>query len=247
MGLFSRRDRHGADQAEPAGPDAPDLFDFAAIGLPRELDPDAAVTPDGEPMPWRPPATQKSLAATLAPNTPFFATSPFGTPVALVRLEGHDMLDVASLAVAVRNGRCLLLPRYRSMPTYPILALGLAVYDREDAGPFVFEGVRDIATADVQDFLAALGEPAGTGGYGGGKGQVELWRGTGDDVEQLAAGPFTLQLPPGPEAWKKHRTTPDELRQLWQVLRLGAAWLGQLPPAERDFPKAARAFLNSGY
>jgi hypothetical protein len=245
MALFSRRKR------PPAGT-APDvsgypLFDFDSLELPpsradRTLD----VTVGGQSVPLQVSehVTLADMAAQIAPMNPFLTLGPDGGPVALVRLEGLDEADVSTLTAAVRAGHSQLVPRYRSMPTYPVLALALAVYDRPDADAFVFEGFRDITTADVQRFLTALGKPDGGSG---GTGTVYLYAPSPVGADLLASGDFTVRLPPRPERWQAHTTSAEELRQLWQVVVLGSIWLRDLPESKRDFGTAVDDYVKGGY
>jgi hypothetical protein len=244
MALFSRRKRASSGAAVDVS--GFPLFDFGSLDLPRSAaDQTLGVTVGGQTTPVQVTShdSVEELAAEIVPMNPFLAVGPEGAPVAVIRLEGVDDADVATLAEAVHDGRSQLVPRYRSMPTYPVLALALAVYDRPDADAFVFEGFRDLTTADVQDFLTALGRPGGSDG----RGTVYLYAPAGAGVRLLAQGPFDVRLPPRPERYEAHRTTADELRQLWQVVVLGAIWLRQLPEGRRDFAKAVDDYVSGGF
>ncbi|MBB5837057.1 hypothetical protein [Kribbella italica] len=216
MGLFSRKRR--------------DAFDLGELGLPRVM-PGVEERPAGNVV-WR-LSSCDDLARSAVPMSPFVMDVQ-GTPTVLVKLAGLTARESAELARAVAAGDSLLVAAYRSYPTYPVLVLALFVYDSPN-DPLRFEGYRDLATVDVQDFAAGLDHTDGIG-------QVRLYD---ESAQLLATGQFGLRMPPFSSTSFPYRSTTQDLNRLWEICRLGAAWYHSLPPARRDFGTAVDAYISA--
>jgi hypothetical protein len=207
-----------------------EVFDLAALGLPRGR-------PEGRlPLPFDHGVVYHisscdELARTMVPMSPFVLDVQ-GTPTVLVKLAGLTAREAAELARAVTAGESLLVAAYRSYPTYPVLVLALFVYD-SPGDPLRFEGYRDLATIDVQDFAVGLDRTDGIG-------QVRLYD---ESAQLLATGQFGLRMPPFSSTTFPYQSTTEDLNRLWEICRLGAAWYHSLPPARRDFTAAADAYI----
>lgn len=118
------------------------------------------------------------------PMSPFLMMRD-GEPTAIVRLDKLPESEVADLAKAVRDDRCLLAAGYKLYSTYPILICSVFIYDSPN-GSLTVEGYRDVTSADVQDFVVGLGGS-------GGQGRVLLY--TGDPPVLVSSGKFALRIP----------------------------------------------------
>ncbi|WP_460653646.1 hypothetical protein [Kribbella endophytica] len=216
MGLFSRKRR--------------EAFDLAELGLPR-VRPGMPERPAGEHGVVMRLSSCDDLARTMVPMSPFVLDVQ-GTPTVLVKLAGLTAREGAELARAVTAGDSLLVSAYRSYPTYPVLVLALFVYD-SPSDPLRFEGYRDLATVDVQDFAVGLDRTNGIG-------EVRLYD---ESAQLLATGQFGLRMPPFGGTAFPYQSTTQDLNRLWEICRLGAAWYHSLPPAGRDFTTAVDAYI----
>ncbi|MGC4939513.1 hypothetical protein [Kribbella sp. DT2] len=216
MGLFSRKRR--------------EAFDLAELGLPRVV-PGAPERPAGEHGVTIRLRSCDDIARSASPMSPFVLDVQ-GTPTVLVKLAGLTEREGAELASAVTAGDSLLVAAYRSYPTYPVVVLALFVYDSPN-DPLRFEGYRDLATVDVQDFAVGLDRTDGIG-------QVRLYD---ESAQLLATGQFGLRIPPFDATKFPYKSTTQDLNRLWEICRLGATWYHSLPPARRDFDTAVDAYI----
>jgi hypothetical protein len=225
MGIFSRKKQGQVARSAD--------FDLGALRLPRNGTgvPDIEVTSGT--MTVETYYSCDDMARTLVPMTPFLL-SVQGEPTILVKLEGTSPAEAVALARAVEAGECLAVPAYRSYPMYPVFIVSLMVYD-VPGDPMRFEGYRDVATADVQDFVMALGRSDGSG-------QVRLYD---DAAELVAVGRFGLRIPPFQAPGFPYRVKPAELGQLWEIFDLAAGWYHQVPPERRDFSAAVRQHIST--
>lgn len=169
----------------------------------------------------------------LAPMSPFLLAQD-GMPTALVRLAGIPEDEVAGLAKAVDDDRCLLVAGWKSYSTYPIFIASLFMYDSPGA-PLTSEGYRDITTADVQDFIVGLGH---TGGFG----QARLY--AGDPPELVAQGRFALRLPPFIVPTKfPYQPERIDLETLWLMFKVCAKLRARIPEETLDFKAAVDTHL----
>ena len=158
-----------------------------------------------------------------------------GSPTVLVRLDGLPDDEVAALAKAVDDDRCLMVTGYKLYSTYPVFIASLFVYDSPDGSPLCLEGYRDIATADVQDFVVGLGRAGGTG-------NVRLY--AGDPPELIGQGRCTLRIPPFITPTRfPYRPSRTELRTLWLMFTVVAQQLARIPAQRLDFMAAAQTHM----
>lgn len=157
-----------------------------------------------------------------------------GEPTVIVRLEGLPSDEVHALAEAVRADRCMLLAALRLYSTYPVLIYSLFVYDSPDGPPLSLEGYRDVAVADVQDFVVRLGRAKG-------RGRVLLYG--GEPLGLLATGRFVVHIPPQfvhplqePPSWR-------ELRMLWMLFVVATQQRARIPERDLDFTAAVRTHV----
>jgi hypothetical protein len=216
-------------------------LDFARLGLPRrETGAADGLSVEGSAVPAGGRGLADRLAPVVRPLDGFLGAGPDGEPLAIVRLHGLIPEWLAKLAAPVRSGHTLIVPRYRSMPTYPVLVFDVVIYPADD-DPYTLMLVRDITSGAVQDFVSAL-HPSG--------GRVALHVYSSDlrtAPQLLANGDAVLHPSPHPPRWEPYRTTEEELAALRQDLGTGAAWLRQIPEPERDLLTATDAFLIDGH
>ena len=216
-------------------------LDFAGLGLPRrEAGAADGLAVEGSAVPSGGRGLADRLAPMVMPLDGFLGAGSDGGPLAVVRLQGMIPEKVAELAAPVRSGRTLIVPRYRSMPRYPVLVFAVVMYDADD-DPFTLTLVRDITSGAVQDFVSALHASGG---------RVALHVYTSDwrtAPRLLARGDAMLRPSPHPPRWEPYRTTEEDLATLRRDVGTGAAWLRQIPEPERDLVTATDAFLSGGH
>jgi hypothetical protein len=159
-----------------------------------------------------------------------------GEPTAIVRLDGLPEAEVAGLAKAVRDDRCLLAAGYKLYSTYPILIFSVFIYDDSPNGSFTVEGYRDVASADIQDFVAGLGGS-------GGRGRVLLY--TGDPPGLVGSGKFALRIPPliAPVGFPCQVSRRD-LKRLWLMFRIVGQQRSRIPEEDLNFRAAIATHLK---
>jgi len=219
-------------------------LDFAGLGLPRrEAGAADGLSVEGSAVPSGGRGLADRLAPMVMPLDGFLGAGPDGGPLAVVRLQGMIPEKVAELAAPVRSGRTLIVPRYRSMPTYPVLVFTVVIYHADD-DPFTLMLVRDITSGAVQDFVSALHAS-------GGRVALHVYSSEWRTASRLLAKGDAVLRPsphsPHPPRWEPYRTTEEDLAALRRDVGTGAAWLRQIPEPERDLVTATDAFLSGGH
>lgn len=158
-----------------------------------------------------------------------------GEPTAIVRLDKLPESEVADLAKAVRDDRCLLAAGYKLYSTYPILICSVFIYDSPN-GSLTVEGYRDVTSADVQDFVVGLGGS-------GGQGRVLLY--TGDPPVLVSSGKFALRIPPliAPVSFPCQASRLD-LKRLWLMFKIVGQQRSRIPEDCLNFGAAVATHLK---
>lgn len=165
----------------------------------------------------------------IQPMSPFLMEYE-GTPTILIRIDEDPNSEVGEIARAVKDRHCLLAAGYKLYSTYPILIYSLFIYDSPTRPPLTLEGYRDVVSSDVQDFVVSLGRS-------GGEGYVHLY--SGDPLDRLGRGKFTLRLPPfiAPVTFP-HQTSRLDLKSFWLEFCVVAQQRARIPEGSLDFKAA---------
>lgn len=155
-------------------------------------------------------------------------------PTVILRLEGLPGPEVAGLAEAVKNDRCLLVVGFKLYSTYPVLIFSTFIYDSL-TDPLTVDGYRDVTSADVQDFVVSLGR-------NGGQGRLLLY--DGDPPELIGSGRFALQIPPFFVPTKfPAQPSGTGLRMLWMIFQVVAQQRARIPEDRLDFKAAVATHM----
>jgi hypothetical protein len=170
----------------------------------------------------------------VTPMSPFLMSLE-GEPTVVVRLDALPETEVAALAEAVRDDRCLLAAGYKLYTTYPILIFSVFIYDSPN-GPMAVEGYRSVTSADVQNFVVGLG---------GSSGQGRLLLYAGDPERLVASGQFALAIPPyiAPVRFP-HQTSRLDLKRLWLMFKVAGQQRELIPEGQLDFDAAVTTHLD---
>ncbi|MFF0744990.1 hypothetical protein ACFYVL_31775 [Streptomyces sp. NPDC004111] len=173
-------------------------------------------------------------ADSVTPLVPFYAADEQG-PLAVVRMDAPSVDELSAVKDAVDQGRCLLVSDLNSYPTYPIMTFSLFLYDRPE-GPLRLEGFPDVALADIQHFVAAVGRH-------GGHGRVMLY--SGYPAEYVTTGWFTLKLPPFRDVLFPHEVNAEHLQRFWAMYRHAVDLRGRIPEEHRDHTQAVATHMET--
>jgi hypothetical protein len=212
---------------------------FSALGLPREkMSLEERVTQQqkekaesirlggvGVVLNWQ------DFARGQPPNSPLLVTWQ-GRALSIARLDNMPRSEAHQMRSAVEQGRVLLAPVFAPCPTYTIFGPRFVIFD-DPSNPYTVEDPRDIALADVQDFISAV--------LNNGEGDFYLYWGA--NAEPVATGTFSLCMNPQEVTWP-HKPSDADREAFWQLLNQATSHFKGIPAAHRNFGAAVKYYFE---